>query len=179
MEEYFGDGARLGLRMTYSREPSPLGTAGALRHAAAMLADAFLVIYGDSYLPIQYEAAFRKLLEADAEAIVVVYDNSIEDTAVKNNVELDDNGYVSRYEKDSSEPLRYVEAGVLALRRSVIDGVPAEGAVSLEQEIFPKLIARCKLGALVTRQRFYDIGTPRRLQAIEKFLSRDHGHDHH
>ncbi len=139
-----------------------------------MLADAFLVIYGDSYLPIEYKDAFSKLLEANADALVVVYDNSIEDTAVKNNVDLDDNGYVSRYEKDSPEALRYVEAGVLALRRGVVEGVPAEGAVSLEQEIFPKLIARRKLAALVTRQRFYDIGTPERLQLIESFLSHDH-----
>ena len=54
IEEHFGDGAPLGLHIRYSREPQPLGTGGALREARHLLADLFLLIYGDSYLPIEY-----------------------------------------------------------------------------------------------------------------------------
>jgi len=171
IEEYFGDGAKLGLRLDYSREPSPLGTGGALCHARSKLAEAFIVIYGDSYLPMRYADAFHRLIESGADGLIVVYDNTAEDTSVKNNTELDDDGYVTRYEKDSPDPLSYVEAGVLALRRAVIDLMPAEGVVSLEKEIFPKLIAARKLVGYVTRQRFYDIGTRERLQLIESVLA--------
>jgi len=174
IEQYFGDGAFLGLRIDYSREREPVGTAGALREARAKLDDAFLVIYGDSYLPIQYPDAFKMLLESNASGLVVVYDNSLEDTSVKNNIDLDAAGYVSRYEKDAPDRLSYVEAGVLALRRSVVDLVPPQRAVSLEKEIFPQLIAAHKLIAQVTRQRFYDIGTPERLLLIERLLAHDH-----
>jgi NDP-sugar pyrophosphorylase family protein len=170
VEEYFGDGAHLGLRIDYSREPQPLGTGGALRNAYAKLADIFLVIYGDSYLPIQYGAALNTLADSGADGLVVVYDNSLEDTSVKNNIDLDDQGYVVRYQKDAPGKLSYVEAGVLALRRNVIDLVAADRAVSLEQEIFPRLIAGHSLIAHVTRQRFYDIGTPERLEMIERLL---------
>src|SRR3954447_18395096 len=52
IENYFKDGRRVGLHIRYSREPEPLGTGGALRNAMHMLDDAFIVIYGDSYLPI-------------------------------------------------------------------------------------------------------------------------------
>jgi len=174
IEEYFGDGASLGLRLEYSREPEPVGTAGALREARAKLEDAFLVIYGDSYLPIEYAEALRTLLASEAKGLVVVYDNSLEDTSVKNNVDLDAGGYVAKYEKDAPDKLSYVEAGVLALRRSVVDLVPPRGAVSLEKEIFPQLIAAHSLIAHITRQRFYDIGTPERLEVIERILAHDH-----
>lgn len=174
IESYFGDGSRIGLRLTYSRETTPLGTGGALREAHKKLEQGFLMIYGDSYLPMAYREAWEHLIATGAEALVVVYDNAIEDTSVKNNIDLDDSGRVTRYEKDSPDRLSYVEAGVLALRRSVVDLMPAEGAVSLEKEIFPQLIARRQLAALVTRQRFYDIGTPDRLRLIETVLAHDH-----
>ena len=170
IEEYFGDGARLGLRLSYSREPSPLGTGGALREAKNRLQDAFLLIYGDSYLPIRYAEALERLIATGAQGLVVVYDNRLEDTSVTSNIELDDRGYVSRYEKDSPDRLSYVEAGVLALRRSVVDLMPPRGMVSLEKEVFPKLIGK-GLAAFVTRRRFYDIGTPERLAAIEELLA--------
>src|SRR5437764_7627858 len=50
IEDHFGDGARLGLSLRYSREQTPLGTGGALLQARELLADDFLIIYGDSYL---------------------------------------------------------------------------------------------------------------------------------
>lgn len=170
IEEYFGDGSRLGLRVDYSREPAPAGTGGALREARAKLDTAFLVIYGDSYLPMRYADAFELLISSAADGVVVVYDNRVEDTSVKNNIDLDDSGYVTRYDKDSPDRLSYVEAGVLAFRRTIVDLIPAQGAVSLEKEIFPKLIAARRLAAFVTTQRFYDIGTHDRLLAIEAVL---------
>jgi NDP-sugar pyrophosphorylase family protein len=170
IEDYFGDGVSMSLRISYSREQSPLGTGGALRQARGLLQDSFLLIYGDSYLPIRYADALERLVSSGAEGVVVVYDNRLADTSVKNNIELDDSGYVSRYEKDSPDRLSFVEAGVLAFQRTVIDVMP-DGIVSLEKEIFPRLIAAWKLAALVTTQRFYDIGTPDRLTAIEALFS--------
>jgi NDP-sugar pyrophosphorylase family protein len=171
IESYFGDGASLNLRISYSRELSPLGTGGALRQARGLLQDSFLLIYGDSYLPIRYTDAMDRLASSGAEGLVVVYDNRLADTSVKNNIELDDDGYVSRYEKDSPDRLSFVEAGVLAFRRSVVDRMPEAPIVSLEKEIFPKLIEAKQLAALVTTERFYDIGTPDRLAAIEALFA--------
>jgi len=171
IEEYFSNGGSMGLRISYAREPAPLGTGGALREARHLLEDTFLLIYGDSYLPIQYADAMDRLASTGAEGLVVVYDNRLADTSVKNNIELDDRGYVTRYEKDSPDRLSYVEAGVLAFRRSVVEWMPSEGMVSLEKQVFPKLIAADRLAALVTTQRFYDIGTPERLAAIERLLA--------
>jgi NDP-sugar pyrophosphorylase family protein len=177
IEDYFGDGRRFGVSIRYSREPEPLGTGGALRQARALLAESFVLIYGDSYLPIEYPAVHEHLVRSAALGLMVVYDNRLADTSVKNNVDVDENGLVKLYEKDSGRPLSYVEAGVLAFRDSCLDLIPGTGAVSLEKEIFPLLIARRQLAAYVTTQRFYDIGTPERLKVIEQLLAHDHHAD--
>jgi NDP-sugar pyrophosphorylase family protein len=173
VEAHFGDGQRLGLSLRYSREYMPQGTGGALRDARPLLADAFLVIYGDSYLPIDYRTVFQHLADTGADAVAVVYDNRA-DTTVPNNVALDAEGFVRRYDKDAraDADLRYVEAGVLALRRTVLADLPAAGPASLEKESFPRLVARRLMRGFVTAQRFYDIGTPNRLRQLEAFLQR-------
>src|ERR1051325_4111345 len=66
IEDYFKDGKDLGLSIRYSRERQPLGTGGALRAAKELLSDKFLVIYGDSYLPIDYREVLSKLSESGA-----------------------------------------------------------------------------------------------------------------
>jgi len=150
-----------------------------LRLAAPLLADCFLLIYGDSYLPIDYREVLHSLTSTAVTGVLVVYDNSLGDTSVRNNVAVDEHGCVIRYDKDSQVQagLHYVDAGVLAFRRSVVDLVPAGRVVSLEKEVFPYLIARRDLRAHITGQRFYDIGTPERLKTIEDFLTHDHHTD--
>jgi NDP-sugar pyrophosphorylase family protein len=168
IEDYFGDGARFGLSIRYSRELTPIGTGGALRQARDLLEETFLLIYGDSYLPIEYRAPLELLRARDAIGLLVVYRDVTGEANVPSNVALDADGRVARYEKDSGDPeLQYVEAGVLAFRRQVVSEIPAVGAASLEKEVFPKLIARGALLGWPTAQRFYDIGTTERLQAIE------------
>ncbi|NND98610.1 MAG: NTP transferase domain-containing protein [Pirellulaceae bacterium] len=167
IEDYFGDGSEFGIQVRYSREDTPLGTGGALKAASELLADSFLVIYGDSYLPIQYGQVLQMLNQSTASGVVTVYDNQFEDTGVINNIAIDDSNVITKYIKDEPDDpdLNYVEAGVLALTTKLVDEIPA-GKVSLEQEIFPRLIADRRLLGFVTTQRFYDIGTPERLEAI-------------
>ena len=173
IEQHFRDGHRWNLTIRYSHEITPLGTGGALREARSLLADTFLVIYGDSYLPIKYAEVLELLENSKATGVVVVYDNSFGDTSVRNNIALDGQGRVISYNKESLDDpsLTHVEAGVLAFGRRVLELLPPEGAVSLEKEIFPQLIARRDLLAYPTRQRFYDIGTPERLLAIQHLFA--------
>ena len=168
IEDHFADGAALGMRIRYSREPAPLGTGGALRHARHLLADEFLLIYGDSYLPIDYQVVEKRLLETGATAAVVLFEDVDGETNVVPNVDVDQDGFVTRYQKSSPEAgLTYIDAGVLALRAAAVDLIPPDEKSSLEEQIFPRLIEGHSLAAVITRQRFYDIGTPERLGVIE------------
>jgi NDP-sugar pyrophosphorylase family protein len=175
IERHFGDGSRLGLTVRYSREELPLGTGGAILRARPLLAEEFLVIYGDSYLPIDYAEVLGRLADRKADGVLVVYDNRHGDTAVRNNVALGAGGLVERYAKDvpGTAGLTHVDAGVAALRRAALD--LWDGAAerwSIEAELYTRLISRRRLLAYETRQRFYDIGTPERLKLIEGFLTR-------
>jgi NDP-sugar pyrophosphorylase family protein len=178
IRDYFGDGAEFGLSIRYSRETTPMGTGGALREAADRLADRFLLLYGDSLLPIDYVDLLNVHRDTRTEGLVAVCDNRLADTDVINNIALDEHGFVVRYEKDKpgDSQLTHVEAGVLALSRSVLSLIPP-GFVSLEHELYPKLIAQHQLAAYRTHQRFYDIGTPARLRVVEAFLSHDYHAD--
>ena len=171
VSDYFGDGSRVGVAIDYGREPSPLGTAGALRNALDKLEDDFLLLYGDSYLPIDYRPIASDFRKAACRGLLVVYDNRVADTGVTNNVALDSEGWVKRYAKgQSAARLQYVEAGVLCFRRDVFEALPAGKLVSLEQDLYPKLIAERQLRAFVTPQRFFDIGTPQRLEEFAATL---------
>jgi len=173
IESHFKDGSQFELSIRYSREVTPQGTGGALRDATLLLADEFVVIYGDSYLPIDYAAVLARLADHPAAVgVAVVYDNT-ESTTVQNNIALDDSHYVTRYAKETPQTpdLRYVESGVLAFRREVVDFLPTGRPVSLEKDAFPALIKLRRLLGFVTRQRFYDIGTPDRLAAIERLFA--------
>ena len=171
IESYFGNGSQLGLSLRYVREPEPLGTGGALREAQAFLDDPFILIYGDSYLPIDYAAVGNRLQASDALGAIVVYRDLERHTGVRPNVALDRGGLVTRYDKTGQDDpqLTHIEAGVLALRRAAVSLIP-HGKVSLEQHIFPQLIARHALLGVPTEQRFYDIGTLERLKAIEELF---------
>jgi NDP-sugar pyrophosphorylase family protein len=171
VSDYFGDGSRFGVSIDYSCEVSPLGTGGALRNALEKLEDEFLLLYGDSYLPIDYRQAVAAFRTGTCRGLLVVYDNRMADTGVTNNVAVDSDGWVARYAKgQSGSDLQYVEAGVLCFRKEVFTDLSAGQASSLEQEIYPKLIAQRQLRAYATTQRFFDIGTPQRLKEFASTL---------
>lgn len=172
VEEALGDGSRFGLRLAYNREDEPLGTGGALRLAASWLEESFLLLYGDSFLPIDLRKTAALLADTQAQGLLVVYHDPAGETTVPCNVALAADGRrVAAYRKGVSDPeLRYVEAGVLAFRREALDGLPPTGRCSLEEELFPRLIATGGLVAEVTERRFFDIGTPNRLAFFERSL---------
>ena len=173
VQEYFGDGRKLGMRIQYSEETGKLlGTAGALKQAQGLLQDYFLLLNGDTYLPINYRSVERAFLKSGKKAVMVVYGNR-DNTGVRNNVALD-GSLVARYDKRGADPnLKYVEAGALIMKREVLELVKLGQAVSLEEGIYPALIGQREVAAFVTEQRFYDIGTPEQLKEFEAYLTGD------
>jgi len=171
IKEYVRRGEKFGMKIRFGEEKGELlGTGGALKHAEDFLNERFFVINGDTYLPISYNEVDEAFLRAKSKGLMVVYDNR-EDTGVNNNVDINENLVVTKYEKGhSGHDLKYVEAGVLVFQRDVLTYIESGYPVSLEKSIFPTLIEQGELAAYVTEQRFYDIGTPRGLREFKEFL---------
>jgi N-acetyl-alpha-D-muramate 1-phosphate uridylyltransferase len=162
-----------GLALRYADDgPTLLGTAGALQHARALLAPTFLVTYGDSYLPFDYQAPLRDL-QAHPEALgtMAVYRNEGRLDASNTTVSGD---RVVRYEKrrahDPPEPeLDHIDYGATALRREVVEALPAGAPLGFEA-VQRDLAARGRLRALPVATRFYEIGSERGLLDLEAAL---------
>lgn len=171
VRDLFGNGEDIGLNIRYSEEKEGLlGTGGALKQAQYLLDEHFFVINGDTYLPINYIEIAGTFFERGKKALMVVYDNR-EDTGVKNNVALDDDLMVIKYDKEgSNSSLKYVEAGVLALKQEALDVIKEGCSVSLEKGLYPTLIQQNQLAAYVTEQKFHDIGTLDQKKTFEEFL---------
>lgn len=168
--DYFKDGLREGLNIKYSKENNPLGTGGALKLAENILDKNFFVIYGDSYIPLQYSNLKLHFNKIKKTGMLVVYNNK-HLTDVPNNVSIDENNIVTKYIKNTKDQsLKFVEAGVMAFRKEILNLIEPNKFVSLEEDIFPILIQQGQLSAYVTNKKFYDIGTPSRLKRIEGVL---------
>ena len=147
------------LRLGYSREPSPLGTAGALRLALpALSGEVVLVMNGDSYCGADLGAAWRWHREHASEATLLLVEAS--DTTRYGRVELLEDGTICRFvEKQHTAATGWINAGIYFLARSRIERIAAGEALSLEHDVFPAWVGH-GLRGLRTRARFLDIGTP-------------------
>jgi len=175
IEAYFGKGAGLGMDLTYSHEQEPLGTGGALKNAAVQLDPHFVVLNGDTYLPIDYCALLQSFRAKNNSAMIVAYRpvaKASEDllSRLPKNLAVSVDGRVTAYRKREPEGLTHIDAGVLVLRKEILDMISPRRKCSLEEEIFPQLIAQHRMEAWATTEAFYDMGTPAGLDALSARL---------
>lgn len=167
--DYFEDGSRFGVRLVYSQEGEPLlGTGGAVRNAAPLLREDFAVMYGDSYLMIDYADLFHTFRESGLPATMVVYRN--EDRWDRSNVVID-GGKVAFYSK-SERPANtfYIDAGVSAFRKDTLRLLPPENPAGLDRLLHDLTVLQL-LGAYESRQRFYEIGSFSGLQELQQVFT--------
>lgn len=168
IEEHFGDGTKFGVSIRYGREQDRLlGTAGAVKNVEDFLREAFFVIYGDSYLVVDYTHAMQHLLDHGRLGLMVVLRN--EDRWDRSNVVLD-GAYVRTYDKRQRLPgMIYIDFGVSAFRREAFSGI-ARGEHADLTDVYHNLIRRRQLLAYETPHRFYEIGSPEGLQEFEALV---------
>jgi mannose-1-phosphate guanylyltransferase len=158
-----GEGEALGLRVRYVEEPSPLGTGGALRYAGDLLAERFLMLNGDVLCDFDLSAQLAQHEQAGARATIALY--PVDDPSMYGLVRMNADRSVREFvEKPSPEEIDtdLINAGVYVLERSILDEMaPAGTNISIEREVFPKLVGRGLYGC-VTDGYWLDIGTPDR-----------------
>jgi N-acetyl-alpha-D-muramate 1-phosphate uridylyltransferase len=166
IREAFGDGSNYGVHLTYSVENQPLGTAGALKNAASLLNDTFFVMYGDSYLLLDFKKIYSYFLTQQKLGLDTVFRNSnafdTSNIVIRNNL-------VTQYSKTEKTPdMVYIDYGAVLFRKEVLQLIPENHFYPLE-ELFLRLIERGQLLAFEVKERFYEIGSLRGLEDFEDF----------
>lgn len=162
VREVLGDGSGLGIRLRFVEEPAPLGTAGALKLAEPMLEQRFLMLNGDVLTDIDLSSQIAQHERTGARAtlaLVPVEDPSAygvvileQDRAVRDFVEKPAPGEV-----DS----KLISAGAYVLEREILDLVAPDRNVSIEREVWPRLVGDGLFG-FPSESYWLDIGTPER-----------------
>lgn len=167
VEAHVGNGARFGLDVAYSYDgPKLLGTGGALKRALPLLGEKFLVLYGDSYLPIDYTAVADEFLKSGKPALMTVLKN--EDRWDSCNVWMDGEE-IRVYDKKARRPeMQHIDYGLTAFRSEVFSRSNAE-TFDLA-EVMSELVLKKEMSAFEVAERFYEIGSPPGIADLDAYL---------
>ena len=170
IEDYFGDGSKFGVSIAYSRETEGLlGTGGALKNAESYIDDQFFVMYGDSYLFLDYKAIMAHFNTYKKTGLMVVYQNR--DLYDRSNV-IVEGDMVKIYSKsDKHENMKHIDYGASILSKKVLKNVSSGEPASLEK-LFGLLVDRNELLAYEVYERFYEIGSPQGLREFEGYVAK-------
>lgn len=166
--DQYGDGSAWGVQIEYSFDgPNLLGTGGALIQALPKLGEAFYVLYGDSYLPIDYAAVGEFFLRSGRKGLMTVYrNNGLYDAS---NVTFSD-GEIKVYDKKNASPqMHHIDYGLGAFRASAFDDFPRNAIVDLA-DVQQRLVACRQLAGYEIAERFYEIGSHQGLNELDLLL---------
>ena len=164
----FGNGAAFGLQLDYSFDgPELLGTGGAIKRALPLLGMEFFVLYGDSYLPIEYRPVAEFFRRSGKPGCMTVYRN--EGRYDTSNVVFHD-GKVVVYDKKHRLPeMQHIDYGLSLFQAAAFNAYPADERFDLA-EVMGRLVREKQLAGYEVRERFYEIGSPAGLAELESLL---------
>ena len=159
ISSYFGD------TLEYSFDgPIPLGTAGAIRRALPLLGERFFVIYGDSWLPVDFSAILNSFVSSRSSALMTVYRN--ENRWDRSNVWFD-GGRIRAYDKTNPlSEMQHIDYGLSVFSATAFRHVPPDAKFDLA-DLFGTLLGSGDLAAHEVHDRFYEIGSP---AGLEEFV---------
>ena len=170
IQEYFGDGSRWGVSISYAVTPPEVQTGTRVRASLDDIDPIFMLLYCDNYWPMQLDRMWERFVEADPAAMTTIYRNT--DAYSRDNVRVVD-GRIAVYDRSRTSPdLGGVEIGYALLRRDVVAELLPSADVPIEEAIYPALAGRGQLLAYPTDHRYYGIGSLERLPATTEFLAR-------
>lgn len=167
IKDYFGDGEKFGVKIRYSLEkPNELlGTGGALKNAESLLDDVFLVMWGDSYLDLDYQKAQKFFLKNKKLGMMSVWKNK--NKVEPSNVEVLGNLIKSYSKKRKTKKMEFIDYGLSIFRKEALKYLPANQKVDFSV-LNQALIKRKQLLAYNTGKKYYQIGN---FPGLEEFKS--------
>jgi len=168
-QEYFNDGKRFGVKISYSISDLSDDTGRRIKKAESLIDESFFLLYADNYWPFPFDRMWHQYQEMDVSAQLSVYSNK--ENYTKSNVQVD-NGLVLQYDKSrKAVNLQGVEIGFAFFQKSVLDYLGDENCL-FETAVYPPLVQEKQLGAFITNHRYYSVGSFDRLPLTDQFLGR-------
>lgn len=168
IKSHFGDGTKFGVKINYSIGEVSFDTGKRVKYAESFLDNRFLLMYGDNYFPFDLERAISMHEKNDALCTMTVYSNK--DGFTKNNVLIDQNGLIKKYDKERMDPeLNGVDIGFFIMDKVVVEQMPLTNFTL--NDIFPSLIDSKKMFGNLTNHRYYSIGKIERLPTTSAYLT--------
>jgi NDP-sugar pyrophosphorylase family protein len=174
IEAHFGDGSRFGVTMRYALEKEPLGTAGAIRNAAALAPDETVLVFnGDILTDFDLSEIVQFHCMRGARATIAL--RTVERPHPFGALQTEPDGRVLSWHEPSDEEKRrvaenpagpsgehdFINAGVYILEPEVIARIPTDRPVSIERETYPQLIGQgCPVYGFAPLGFWLDIGRP-------------------
>lgn len=169
IQKSIGNGVQFDLQVEYSFDgPGPLGTAGALKSALPLLTDDFFVLYGDSYLDFDYQAAWQSFQAGKKLSLMTVFAN--EGRWETSNVEYDGLRIVSYDKQNATRRMRHVDYGLGVFKQEAFSCVPTDQPHDLS-ELYQDMLKRNQLAAFEVKNRFYEIGSVAGLRETREYLA--------
>ena len=165
----YGSGAPWGVEIQYSFDGDKLlGTGGALIRALPMLDRDFYVLYGDSYLPVDYQAVGRAFLDSRQLGLMTVFRN--QEAWDASNVWFE-SGHIRHYSKTGKLPqMEHIDYGLNLFQAAAFDQYPRDTAIDLSL-IQADLLTKGELAGYEMKERFYEIGSHTGLAELDRLLA--------
>jgi len=179
IQDYFGDGSKLGVSIAYSIENFPMGTAGAVKNAERFLDDSFIIFNGDIFTDIDLTAMMR--LHRERKAIASLALTPVDDPTIYGVVETDNQGRVKRFiEKPSWDKVtsNMINAGIYILEPDILSYITPNIFSMFEHDVFPPLFEKGQaIYGYPSQDYWIDIGTPEKYLRLQRDLLHRHvGH---
>jgi len=170
--DYFGDANQLGVRLVYSVETDPMGTAGAVKNAEPHIDDTFFVMNGDIFTDLNLTDMLRFHKNKGAKVTIAL--TPVEDPTRFGVVETDNQKRVKRFvEKPKREQVtsNMINAGVYIIEREILNRIPKGKRFMFEHDVFPSLLAdRGPVFGYATEDYWIDMGTPEKYLQLNRDL---------
>jgi NDP-sugar pyrophosphorylase family protein len=168
IQREFGDGSAFGVKLDYSFDgPKLLGTGGALKRALPLLGMEFFVLYGDSYLPIEYRPIAEFFRRSGKSGCMTVYRN--EGRYDISNVVFRDGNVVVYDKKNRLPEMHHIDYGLSLFQAAAFNAYPADKPFDLAG-VMGNLVRERQLAGYEVRERFYEMGSSAGLAELESLL---------